>query len=97
MSGIGAVLPFIVAIILLIIVAYYVWSKQSKKGGIVMETENSNSVRVIDINMPFGSMVAFMVKWAIASIPAFIILIIVGAILAGIAGAVMGGFFKMLL
>ena len=31
-------------------------------------------VIVTDIHMPFGSMVGFMVKWAIASIPAFIIL-----------------------
>ena len=44
------------------------------------------SVRIkggVDINsfdMPFGDMVIFMVKWAIASIPAFIILAIIGAI-----------------
>lgn len=31
-------------------------------------------VVVTDINMPFGSMVNFMVKWAIASIPALIII-----------------------
>ncbi|WP_301361840.1 hypothetical protein [Stutzerimonas nitrititolerans] len=33
-------------------------------------------VVVIDINMSFGAMVRFMVKWAIATIPAAIILII---------------------
>ena len=33
-----------------------------------------SSVRVVDIDMPFGSMVLFMVKWALASIPAVIIL-----------------------
>ena len=32
--------------------------------------------RVIDINMPFWSMVVFMVKWAVASIPALIILFV---------------------
>ena len=31
-------------------------------------------VSVIDINIPFESMVIFMVKWAVASIPAFVIL-----------------------
>jgi hypothetical protein len=33
-------------------------------------------VSVADINMPFWSMVIFMVKWAIAAIPAFIILMV---------------------
>lgn len=51
--------------------------------------ENTNKVTVVDVKMPFGSMVAFMVKWAIASIPAIIILIILGAI----ASAVFGGIF----
>jgi hypothetical protein len=31
-------------------------------------------VVVTDIDMPFLSMVTFMVKWALASIPAFLIL-----------------------
>ncbi len=31
-------------------------------------------VKIVDIRMPFWSMVIFMIKWAIASIPAFIIL-----------------------
>jgi len=39
-----------------------------------------NRVVVTDIDMPFGSMVRFMVKWAIASIPAFVILFIIGMI-----------------
>ena len=37
---------------------------------------SSPSVVVVDIDLPFGSMVRFMVKWAIAAIPAFIILVI---------------------
>ncbi|MEH0689237.1 hypothetical protein H4F17_09205 [Vibrio cholerae] len=45
-------------------------------------TENSESnidteiprVSVVDINMPFGSMVVFMIKWAIAAIPAMFVL-----------------------
>lgn len=50
-------------------------------------------VVVTDFAMPFESMVTFMVKWAIAAIPAVIILFIIFAIL----GAVMGGFFASLI
>jgi hypothetical protein len=32
------------------------------------------NVVVTDIQMPFSSMIRFMVKWAIASVPAFLIL-----------------------
>lgn len=40
------------------------------------------SVKVVDINMPFNSMVVFMVKWALASIPAILILsIVLGVVL----------------
>lgn len=47
-------------------------------------------VRITDIEMPFWSMVLFMVKWAIASIPALLILAAVGfgiALVLGGAGA----------
>lgn len=37
------------------------------------------SVRITDIDIPFWSMVKFMVKWAIASVPAVIILWILAA------------------
>jgi CHASE2 domain-containing sensor protein len=46
--------------------------------------ENSNEVVIVDIKMPFWSMVAFMVKWAIACIPALIILMIIGAFVFGV-------------
>lgn len=36
-------------------------------------------VAVVDIDMPFGSMVNFMVKWALASIPAIMILALFAA------------------
>ena len=53
--------------------------------------ESRQQVVITDIRMPFGSMVAFMVKWTLASIPAFIILFVVGAIfwgvLMGLAGS----------
>ena len=31
-------------------------------------------IRIVDIDMPIGSMTSFMIKWAIASIPAVLIL-----------------------
>jgi len=46
-----------------------------------------SEVRVVDINMPIGSMVAFMLKWAIASIPALIILSFAGAFVFALLGA----------
>ncbi len=45
-----------------------------------------NEVVITDIKMPFWSMVVFMVKWAIAAIPAFIILAILGVVIAGLLG-----------
>ena len=45
------------------------------------------SVYVKGFSMPFGEMVEFMVKWAIASIPAFIILFIIFGILFAVFGA----------
>ena len=50
-------------------------------------------VSIVDFNMPFGSMVSFMVKWAIASIPAIIILFIIGLII----GTVFNGLVVSLL
>ena len=54
-----------------------------------------SSVVVTDIKMPFSSMVVFMVKWAIATIPALIILAVVGSIvfsILGYLGYFIGGF-----
>ena len=52
------------------------------------------SVHVKSFNMPFGDMVMFMVKWAIASIPAFIILFIIGAIFTTIFGVSLLSIFR---
>ena len=49
------------------------------------------SVVITDIKMPFGSMIVFMVKWALAAIPALILLFIIYSILFGIFGAMLGG------
>jgi len=44
-------------------------------------------VVVVDLNMSFGSMVVFMVKWVIAAIPAMLIL---GAIALMVVTVVIG-------
>ncbi|ORU93634.1 MAG: hypothetical protein A6F70_06095 [Cycloclasticus sp. symbiont of Bathymodiolus heckerae] len=51
-----------------------------------VDKQDITEVRVIDVKMPFISMVVFLVKLSIAAIPAFIILSIVGSILFGIFG-----------
>jgi len=45
---------------------------------------NSSDVTIVDIRMPFGSMVVFMVKAALAAIPAMIILAILYSAIAAI-------------
>lgn len=50
-----------------------------------MDSQN-NEVTVVDIKMPFWSMVVFMVKWAIASIPAILILAVLVVVIAGLFG-----------
>lgn len=57
-----------------------------------MEPNYTHEVVVTDIRMPFFSMVIFMVKWAIAVIPAVIILAILGAILTTLFGGFFAGF-----
>ncbi len=56
-----------------------------------MNPAEETKIIVADIKMPFISMVIFMVKWAIAAIPAIIILFILGAILSGIFGSLFLG------
>ncbi len=57
-----------------------------------MSGENQKQeVTVVDIKMPFMSMVVFMVKFAIASIPAFIILSIIFSLLAFTFGGMFHG------
>ena len=47
------------------------------------------SVNVSNIDMEFGTMVTFMVKAAIAAIPAAIILVVLGVVLFGILGGLL--------
>lgn len=49
----------------------------------------TSPVRVVDINMPFWSMVRFMVKWVIASIPALLILAVILAVLMWVFGGIL--------
>jgi hypothetical protein len=46
-------------------------------------------VTVVDIDMPFLSMVGFMVNWAIATIPAFIVLFAVGFGIVVVSNAIL--------
>jgi hypothetical protein len=57
------------------------------------EVAPAQPVVVIDFQMPFGSMVGFMVKWTIAAIPAIIILLILGAVLGGAVGGIITSIF----
>ena len=51
-----------------------------------METNLPERVSIVDIRMPFWSMVVFLVKLSIASIPAFIILSALGAAVFALLG-----------
>jgi hypothetical protein len=48
-------------------------------------------VVIADINMRFGSMVLFMVKWAFAAIPAFIIIFGIMFIILSVLLGLLGG------
>ena len=48
--------------------------------------KGTQTVKVSDFDMPFGSMIVFMVKWAIASIPAILILMVLFFIFGGLLG-----------
>ncbi|QRY79359.1 hypothetical protein JVX91_27985 [Pseudomonas sp. PDNC002] len=48
--------------------------QQRNVQAVVSKYPGAQPVVVMDVNMSFGSMVLFMIKWGIASIPALIIL-----------------------
>lgn len=52
------------------------------------EKRERQMVIVADIDMPFWSMVRFMVKWAIASIPAILILILIATGVPAFIGSI---------
>ena len=45
-------------------------------------------VTVVDIQMPFGSMVVFILKWTLASIPALVVLAVIGFVVAAVFGGI---------
>jgi hypothetical protein len=54
------------------------------------KTPTAQPIVVTDIHMPFWSMVVFLVKLALAAIPAIVILTILGAIFYGVIGGLFG-------
>ena len=54
------------------------------------KSEKTPSVKIQDIDMPFGSMVSFMIKWALASVPAIMILSIIGILISIIMISIFG-------
>lgn len=48
-------------------------------------------VTVVDVDMPFGSMVSFIIKWTLASIPALLMLMIIGAVFAAVFAGLFAG------
>ncbi len=57
-----------------------------------MGSKESSEVIVTDIKMSFSSMVVFMVKWAIATIPAIVILTVAGSLTLVILKLIFGNF-----
>ena len=53
-------------------------------------------VAIADIDIPFWRMVAIIIKWAFASIPALIIISIIFAVLSMIVTAVVVGIFGIM-
>jgi hypothetical protein len=55
-------------------------------------TPSAQPIVVTDIHMPFPSMVVFLVKLAIAAIPAILILTLIAAVLGAILNGIFLGF-----
>jgi hypothetical protein len=56
-----------------------------------MNQPQSSQVVVVDVRMPFWSMVIFLVKLAIASIPAFVLLVAIGFAVSALLGGLAAG------
>jgi uncharacterized membrane protein YjjB (DUF3815 family) len=54
---------------------------------------NVQEIVVTDVKILFMSMVVLLVKWALAAIPAMIILIVIGVVLSMIFSALFGGMY----
>jgi uncharacterized membrane protein YvbJ len=51
-----------------------------------IKTEKNNEVIITNIKMPFWSMVVFIIKWTMASIPAIIIMALIFTVIIGLLG-----------
>jgi hypothetical protein len=56
--------------------------------------DNVHELVVTDIKIPFWSMVVLMVKWALAAIPAVIILVVIYSVVSALLGMLFGGSFS---
>ena len=54
------------------------------------DPDEPSKVIVVDLQMPFLSIVTLMVKWALASIPAIIILAMIFSFVMTLMGGMMG-------
>ena len=81
--------------ILLVIAVMAIVYYDSKNKDSFEDDSTTSKARIVDFNMPFLSMVLFMVKWALASIPALIIMwllfMVFGGLLTGLTGIVGAG------
>ena len=53
------------------------------------DSDDAKKVIVVDLQMPFFSIVVLMVKWALASIPAIIILAAIFSIVTGLTNGLL--------
>ncbi len=53
------------------------------------DLDDAKKVIVVDLQMPFFSIVVLMVKWALASIPAIIILAVIFSVVTGLTGGLL--------
>ena len=68
--------------------------KDAELMNVFVDNTSPINVNVRDIEMNFSSMVIFMVKWAIASIPALIILFMIWMMIMGVFGVGIFTLFK---
>jgi len=53
--------------------------------------DDKREVVVTDVKIPFWSMVVLMVKWAVAAIPALIVLLVIGSVVSMVMAAIFAG------
>ena len=57
--------------------------------------DGTDSITIRDIDVPFWRIVVIMIKWAIAAIPATIILAILYILIFGLLGGLVGGLAEL--